>query len=85
MSRLPHLLLPVLLCLTGCLTGCRTAAPPEASPRASSPVGTAIYDVKDFDHPEERQLSGRELMEKGLRIEILKQPGAVVFHYKKVE
>ncbi len=44
-----------------------------------------IYDVKDFDHPEVRQLSGRELMEKGLRIEILKRPGAVVFHYEKVE
>ena len=41
------------------------------------------YIVKNFDDPETRRISGRELMEEGLRIEIPEQPGAAVVAYEK--
>jgi alpha-galactosidase len=43
----------------------------------------ATYIVKNFDSAETIEISGRELMDRGLPIVIREQPGAVVVTYKK--
>ncbi len=43
----------------------------------------ANYTVENFDIPNKINMSGKELMEKGLPIGIADQPGAVVITYKK--
>ena len=45
---------------------------------------SANYSVANLDTGEEEQKSGRELMEKGLRISIGKKPGSALFIYKKL-
>ena len=44
----------------------------------------ATYTITNFDEPGTTTATGRELMEKGLRVEIENLPGAVVFTYKKI-
>jgi len=44
----------------------------------------ASYTVTDLDSQSSERLSGRELMEKGLRVSIPGQPGAAVVTYRKV-
>jgi alpha-galactosidase len=62
--------------------------------RARSPFGTAalklsglepdaVYSLTNLDVPWSTDVSGRELLEKGLSITIQDQPGAVVITYKK--
>ena len=43
----------------------------------------AEYDLTHFDVPETTRMTGRELMEGGLRIEIPNRPGAVVVRYDR--
>jgi hypothetical protein len=44
----------------------------------------AKYQVKNFDEKASAQISGKELMEQGLRIEIPSKPGAAVTIYKRI-
>jgi alpha-galactosidase len=44
----------------------------------------AQYAVVNFDSPEKARVAGRELMEKGLVVNIPVRPGAVVITYKKI-
>ena len=43
----------------------------------------AVYTMTNVDVADTTEATGRELMEKGIRIAIEKQPGAVVILYKK--
>jgi len=43
---------------------------------------TVQYEVINFDSPGSMKISGRELMEKGLTVEIKDKPGAVIIKYK---
>jgi alpha-galactosidase len=45
----------------------------------------ATYIVKNYDEIDEDRFSGKELMEKGLSIEIPSKPGAATIKYMKVE
>ena len=45
----------------------------------------ARYTVKDIDACDSKEMTGSELMEKGLVISISDQPGAVIITYKKVK
>jgi hypothetical protein len=45
----------------------------------------AKYEVKDLDSGRPQQVTGRELMEKGLVINIAEKPGVAVVTYKKVK
>jgi alpha-galactosidase len=47
--------------------------------------GAANYLVTDLDVNQPRQMSGRELMDKGLAVEIPDRPAAVVIKYEKVK
>ncbi len=44
----------------------------------------ARYEVKDLDTPGKAVMTGEELMQKGLKVLIENQPGAVIIVYKKV-
>jgi alpha-galactosidase len=44
----------------------------------------ATYTVSDLDSQSSERLSGRELMEKGLRVNIADRPGAAVITYRKL-
>ena len=44
----------------------------------------ARYSVTELDAPEARELSGRELMERGLESNVRSRPGAVVYRYTKI-
>jgi len=44
----------------------------------------AHYDVANLDLASPLQMSGRELMEKGLAVEIGGRPGAAVVTYRKI-
>jgi alpha-galactosidase len=44
---------------------------------------TARYRVRDLDAPRAKEITGRELMEKGILVTIAAQPGAVVITYKR--
>jgi hypothetical protein len=44
----------------------------------------AVYSLMNLDVPGSTEISGRELMEKGLSITIENQPGTAVIVYKKV-
>jgi alpha-galactosidase len=44
----------------------------------------ANYEIKNFDLDEPIQLSGRDLIEKGLVVEIKKAPGAALIAYKRL-
>jgi len=44
---------------------------------------SAKYEITDHDGGGPRNLRGKELMEKGLRVEIKSQPGSAVIFYKK--
>ncbi len=44
----------------------------------------ARYEVRNFDRPATAIATGKELMEKGLRVEIEDRPGAATFAYKKL-
>ena len=44
----------------------------------------ARYAVTDLDRGASQELSGRELLEKGLQVTIPNRPSAVVFTYKKM-
>jgi alpha-galactosidase len=43
----------------------------------------AVYSITDVDVPGSTEVAGRELLEKGLRVAIEKQPGAAIILYKK--
>jgi alpha-galactosidase len=43
----------------------------------------AKYNLTDLDHGEPRTVGGKELMVKGLSVEILDQPGSALITYKK--
>lgn len=43
------------------------------------------YRVSDFDEHQPRQMSGRELMGKGVLVEVPERPGAVVVTYEKLK
>ena len=43
----------------------------------------ARYELTDFDAPETTTMTGRDLMDKGLTINIPEQPGAAVVRYTK--
>ena len=43
------------------------------------------YEITDLDTNTPKVLSGKELMEKGLRVEIAKNPGAVTIVYKRAK
>ena len=45
----------------------------------------AYYTVKNMDADSSEEMSGRELMEKGLIVSIPDQPGAVIITYKQVK
>jgi hypothetical protein len=42
------------------------------------------YMITNIDHSEKIRMNGRELMDKGLRVENENRPGAVVIIYKKI-
>lgn len=44
----------------------------------------AHYTVKNMDAQNSNEMTGRELMENGLVVNIPDQPGAVVIKYKKI-
>jgi alpha-galactosidase len=44
----------------------------------------ANYQVKNLDTEAPSTISGKDLMQKGLRIELTGQPGAAIFIYKRV-
>ena len=44
----------------------------------------AQYELKNFDNPATTTMAGSDLMNKGLKIDILEQPGAAVVRYTKV-
>jgi alpha-galactosidase len=44
----------------------------------------ATYIVKNYDEPDQKHISGREMMEKGLSVEIPFKPGAATIKYVKV-
>jgi len=44
----------------------------------------AMYEVSDLDAKTPTTISGRDLMEQGLHVEIKKKPGATIIIYKKV-
>jgi alpha-galactosidase len=43
----------------------------------------ATYEVTDLDEGKPRKVSGKELMENGLAVEIKDKPGAAVISYRK--
>jgi alpha-galactosidase len=45
----------------------------------------ARYTLRNFDAPGETEASGRELLEKGLALTIIAQPGAAIVVYKKAK
>ncbi len=45
----------------------------------------SLYVVKDLDRDQEKTVTGRELMENGLVVEIPQRPGAALVTYKKVK
>ncbi|MCY3018706.1 MAG: alpha-galactosidase [Planctomycetota bacterium] len=45
----------------------------------------ARYALRNFDVPGETEVSGKELMEKGLAVSIPDQPGAVIITYKRAK
>jgi len=45
----------------------------------------ANYTVKNIDACDSQEMSGGELMEKGLFVSIPEQPGAVIITYKKIK
>lgn len=52
--------------------------------RLSGLDASATYEVRDIDASDAKQMSGRELMEKGLPVAIADRPGAVVATYRRV-
>ncbi|MEI6972582.1 MAG: GH36 C-terminal domain-containing protein, partial [bacterium] len=50
--------------------------------RGLDPVAT--YETKNFDVEGTIKITGKELMEKGLTVEIKDKPGAAVMVYQKV-
>jgi hypothetical protein len=50
--------------------------------RGIDPVAT--YEVTNFDLEGSTEVSGKELMEQGLKIEIKDKPGAAVIVYRRV-
>jgi hypothetical protein len=44
-----------------------------------------LYEVTNFDVEGPTRLSGRDVLENGLTVEIEDKPGAVVLVYKKVK
>jgi hypothetical protein len=44
----------------------------------------ATYEVTDLDKRAPSTISGRDLTQKGLKVEIKEKPGAAIFIYKKV-
>ena len=46
-------------------------------------VPSANYEITDHDGGAPRTMSGKELMEKGLPVEIKTQPGSAVIFYKR--
>jgi alpha-galactosidase len=68
----------------------------QAFRRAASPIeqarfklrgleAKAQYAVSNLDAPGQTQFSGQELIEKGLRVAIKEQPGAVIIVYKQIK
>jgi len=43
------------------------------------------YELTHFDVPKTAQMTGRELMEKGVEVEVKNSPGAVIITYKRVK
>ena len=43
----------------------------------------AQYEVTDVDTSQPVQITGKELMDKGLPVSIAEQPGALLFCYRK--
>jgi alpha-galactosidase len=46
---------------------------------------SAQYELVNFDVEGSTKISGKELIEKGLRVEIKEKPGAVVITYKELK
>lgn len=44
----------------------------------------ATYQLTRFDHPEPTQVSGKELLEKGLQVTLDERPGAAVYKYRRL-
>ena len=53
--------------------------------KLSGLAADARYAVRNLDAPEASEITGRELMEKGLYVALLGAPAAAVVTYKKVE
>ena len=70
----------------GIVQGFRRPASPTAEARYK--IGglepDAQYELRDFDNAETTTTAGRDLMDKGLTINIPEQPGAAVVRYTKV-
>ncbi len=45
----------------------------------------AQYEIRNFDTPGKMKISGKILMQKGLKIEISKKPGAAVIMYRRIK
>ena len=68
----------------GVIQAFRREQPPRNAPREASRLGShAAYVLANFDVPGSTEMSGSELMEKGLTIPIKEKPGAVVIWYVK--
>jgi alpha-galactosidase len=44
----------------------------------------AAYEIRNFDSTKVRQMMGRDLMEKGVKIELKKAPDSAIIHYKRL-
>jgi len=53
--------------------------------RLSGLDGDALYSVANVDASGEDRISGRELMEKGLRVASVEHPGAAIITYKRCD
>ena len=53
--------------------------------RLSGLAASAQYEITDLDGGQPRKMTGKDLMEQGLPVEIRTQPGSAVVFYKKLE
>jgi alpha-galactosidase len=58
---------------------------PTQTFRLRALVRSAVYGLIDLDGGAPRKMTGKDLMERGLTVEIKAKPGAVVIFYRKIE
>jgi hypothetical protein len=58
---------------------------PTKTLRLSGVDPTAQYELTDFDLKSTTRVSGKDLMEKGLVVELKSKPGAAVIAYKRLK